>query len=482
MNSLCLEIPAFCALYAIYFNNMPTLLEEFKTHFPCRKYQIERLYNLYGYNDEPFLDNIYVYGSSSTGKTTIIGALLDGLKIRYAFVNLIECYSSKILFESILNQLSKHKIDVFKGLPYAKCDNAMEFIFNLNKCAEEFDLNRCVIVLDKAERLRNMDANLLGAFMRLGELTELAVSVIFISEIVFEKYYNRSGALTPIKLHFPQYTKDELVEILTLNFESERELIENNLGLEISEEFYRNYLNLFLSVFYRACRDVSELRYLSKLNFIKYCEPIVNRECKLEDSIGLWRHIVPILKASLEVLYLRITPVTHERKQQTGDVKYERPQTNKQVPFASKEAVVQSLELPLYGKYLLIAAYLASYNPAKEDKRLFMKYHGKKKKTKADVKAKTKVSEKLNTQLGPKQFGFDRLVAIFYAILEEKVDFNSNLLVQISTLVELQLLSVMSDNCDLSSRKYKCCVTFEFIEVVAKNVGFEIMKYLVDFN
>ncbi|KAK4875048.1 hypothetical protein RN001_011470, partial [Aquatica leii] len=414
-----------------------------------------------------------------SGKSAVVTALLNGLNIRTAFINLVECYSSKILFESILNQLSEYKVDVFKAQPYARCDNIMEFIFNLKKCYEEIDLNRCVIVLDKAERLRNMDSNLLAAFMRLRELSEVSISVIFISEIVFEKYYCRNGGTTLIKLHFPQYTKDELIEILALNFESARELIENNSKLEISKEFYLNYLNLFLSVFYRACRDVSELRYMSKLNFVKYCEPILSQECKLEDSIALWRHIVPILKASLEVLYLRISPVNPEQKQ-VGDIKYER--NMKQLLFNSKETLVQSLELPLYGKYLLIAAYLASYNSPKEDKRLFMKHHGKKTKTKTDIKAKSKVTEKMNTQLGPKSFGFDRLVAIFYAILEEKVDFNSNLLVQISTLVELQLLSITSDNSDLNSRKYKCCVTFEFIQAVAKNVGFEISKYLVDFN
>lgn len=31
------------------------------------------------------------------------------------------------------------------------------------------------------------------------------------------------------------------------------------------------------------------------------------------------------------------------------------------------------VELPFYSKYLLIAAYLASYNPAKSDKRFFCK-------------------------------------------------------------------------------------------------------------
>lgn len=51
----------------------------------------------------------------------------------------------------------------------------------------------------------------------------------------------------------------------------------------------------------------------------------------------------------------------------------------------------QSLELPFYAKYLLIAAFLASYNSAKEDKRLYVKNHGKQRKRMKSVNAKAKV-------------------------------------------------------------------------------------------
>lgn len=44
------------------------------------------------------------------------------------------------------------------------------------------------------------------------------------------------------------------------------------------------------------------------------------------------------------------------------------------------------MELPFYSKFLLIAAYLASYNPAHTDRRFFMKHHGKQRKTQAMIK------------------------------------------------------------------------------------------------
>lgn len=451
---------------------MDLTLAELTKAFPCREAQIKQLHKLVGYKDEPHPRSVFVYGGTSTGKSALVKTVLEKCDIRHTTVNLNECYTSRILFETILNKLSGFKMDPSKGQPYAKCDNMMDFIFHLQKCSEQVHLDGSVLVLDKAEQLRQMDFNLLPGFLSLHELCRLNICVILISEIVFEKFYAKGDVVEPIKVYFRQYSKQELLTILLLDFADARALIFNYYKetLDFSVDFYKNYLNLFLSVYYRACRDLSELRHMTKMNFIEYCRPIINKEYSLDDSMALWRHIAPILKSSLEVLYLRVS------------MENKKPQhIQKQFTF-SKEDLAQSLELPFYAKYLLIAAYLASYNAAKEDKRLFMKYHGKKTKTLKDVKAKSKVSEQLSTQLGPKAFSLDRLLAIFYAILDDKVGFNNNLLVQVSSLVELQLLSALSDGFSLDGQKYKCLVSFEFIQTISKMVGFNIRKYLTDFS
>lgn len=459
-------------------------MEELKAKFPGRTSQIEQLFSLYGNSNEPFPNCVFVSGGPSTGKTSIIMNLLEKLDIKYASINLFECYTSKILFETLLNKLSGHTIDPRTGQPYAKCDNMMDFLYYLNKCENAADLSRSVIVLDKAEQLRNMDSNLLPAFLKFFEISGYPISVILVSEIVFQKFYTKLNIVEPLKIFFPQYIKDELLEILARDYQQAIEDVYSNREwkkTELDEDFYRDYLNVFLSVFYRACRDLSELRYMAKLNFVKYCEPIIKDEKATNNSIALWRHIAPILKTTIEVLYLRISSVNHENKYEINKSDFSDARVQKQFSF-SKENLAQSLELPFYAKYLLIAAYLASYNPAKEDKRLFMKYHGKKQKTKRDVKNKSKVSELLSTQLGPKAFSFDRLLAIFYAILDDKVAFNNNLLVQVSSLVQLQLLTALSDNYNLDGQKYKCSVGFDFIQAISKMVGFNIRKYLVDFS
>lgn len=425
-----------------------SVISQLESSLPCRSAQINQLYNLFGHNGEASPDSVYISGGPGSGKSIVVTKVFEALHIKHAVINLIECYTSRILFESILNKLCP----IGTADDFFKCDNMMDFIDNLKRHRDEIcDLT--VIIIDKAEKLRSMDFNLFHGLMKLRELTEgIAVSVLFLSEIVLQKFYSKSNTVEPLQIRFPQYNKDELLEILALDIDFARA---TTRPFDFDLDFYKNYLNVFLSVFYRNCRDLTELRYIARTNFPNYCQPIINNENTSKDAMALWRKIVPTLKLSLQNLYLRIS---------------------------NHNSIPQALELPFYAKYLLIAAYLASHNPAKDDKRLFMKSHGKKTKTMRDVKMKSKVSEQLSTLLGPKPFTFDRLLAIFYSILDDKVGFNNNLLVQITSLVELQLLISLSDSANLDAPKYKCNVSYDFIQRVAKMVGLNIRKYLSDFS
>lgn len=407
--------------------------------FPGREAEIEKIHQLFGHN-EPSPDAIYIYGITNTGKTSLVARSLKVLETKHAIVNLIRYNTAKLLFEGILCQLVPEN-------QCEKCDNLVEFLLQLKKVIKT---EKVVLVLDKAERLRDMDANLLPAFLRLRELSDLNISTILISTLEFFKIIQKMHIATPTTLYFRQYTRDEVLKILMKSL--------NKNILDADENFYINYLNVLLSVFYRNCRDLCELQHQAQLNLPKYCEPVLKNTIKSTDVSKLWHNISPILKTSLESVYLRI----------------------KSAPV-SQNANIISAPLPFYAKYLLIAAYLASYNPAKEDKRLFMKDHGKKRKTTAQMKKNVKVAELLNTQLGPKHFTFDRLLAIFFSILEDKVGLCGNLMSQLSSLVQMQLLTSGGDSVHLNGQKFKCNVDLEYIQVVCKTVGFNIRKYLFDF-
>ena len=168
------------------------------------------------------------------------------------------------------------------------------------------------------------------------------------------------------------------------------------------------------------CRSLTELVHIARVNYHSYQEPVLAGELKHTDTKRLWTNIEPHLKKCLSRVHLReVTSKQLLSLEQEQGAKEDSIMSLSTIGPAISNSSRLNIELPFYSKFLLIAAFLASYNPAKSDKRFFVKSHGKQKKTMSSIKAK----EKLNSQLtGPKPFPLERLLAIFYNIVEEEVN------------------------------------------------------------
>eukprot|EP00051_Salpingoeca_urceolata_P015425 m.199935 g.199935 ORF g.199935 m.199935 type:complete len:200 (-) comp18397_c1_seq16:286-885(-) len=145
---------------------------------------------------------------------------------------------------------------------------------------------------------------------------------------------------------------------------------------------------------------------------------------------ALYKHIEPLLKHQLNRIYLRETSAAEWEKQQRdpGQVASAR---------RAKAGPSQKLELPFYSKYLLCAAFIASYNPASTDRALFSKRSSSRKKS----RRRTTASASSRHLLGPKAFPLDRLFAIFYSILDETSVPTAETYIQVGSLVSLKLLA-----------------------------------------
>ena len=82
--------------------------------------------------------------------------------------------------------------------------------------------------------------------------------------------------------------------------------------------------------------------------------------------------------------------------------------------------------------------------------------------------------------LGPKAFPIDRLMAIFYSIVDERVPPSANILSQLSSLVTLKLIANAGTADSIDAKKYKVCVSLEFIQGISKTIHFDINHYLYD--
>ncbi|XP_030409674.1 origin recognition complex subunit 5 isoform X3 [Gopherus evgoodei] len=344
---------------------------------PCRESQVSSLLSIFGERQHFSFPSIFIYGHTSSGKTYVMQTLLETLELPHVFVNCVECFTSRLLLEEILTELQSLSSENKHG-SHMPCDTFNDFVrlFKQEIIIQDLQNQTVYIVLDKAEQLREMEANVLPGFLRLQEMTDRNVTVVFLSEIVWELFRPNTGCLEPFTLYFPDYSI--------------------------------------------VCRDLKELRHLAALNFTKYCEPVVRGEANERDTRRLWKNIESHLKKAMQTVYLR----------EISSSQWERIQQDDGEPGHLKGLSAHAhVELPYYSKFLLIAAYLASYNPARTDKRFFLKHHGKIKKTNF-LKKHEKTSNHL---LGPKPFPLDRLLAILYSIVDNKVAPTANIFSQCGT-------------------------------------------------
>ena len=108
--------------------------------------------------------------------------------------------------------------------------------------------------------------------------------------------------------------------------------------------------------------------------------------------------------------------------------------------------------------------FLVSTLGFSSDKRFFMKGSGKIKKMKNTVAAAARIAAHKRTSqlLGPRMFAMDRMLAIFYVIVDMQSSINADVLSQVSSLVSLGLLAqvgnLASMDSGLDAPKFKCNV------------------------
>ncbi|VBB32783.1 unnamed protein product [Acanthocheilonema viteae] len=144
----------------------------------------------------------------------------------------------------------------------------------------------------------------------------------------------------------------------------------------------------------------------------------------------------------------------------------------------------QTFCLSTSAKYLLIAAYCASYNPPSSDRRFFTKNHGKQRRRASTAKGLRSNLESAH-ETGPKPFPVQRLLFIYLAMLEKHDMRNhcaADIHAQVAELCAMGFLNRVSADGNLDTPKYRCIATFEFSEQLAKTMGIEIRDFLIDFS
>nr|KAJ3419435.1 Origin recognition complex subunit 5 [Polyrhizophydium stewartii] len=295
------------------------------------------------------------------------------------------------------------------------------------------------------------------------------------------------------------------------------------------------FARVIYDTFSKACRDVGELLYLVERLFPKFIEPAVQGRVLRTQESKLFALFETHMRTALTSLFLRDTasaewerklgigagalrdpaaapaaPPAADATEIAGDTERDGQDSrdrNNEVGGADRgnndeagddgddgdwrlttAAPVRSaatgdvFELPYYAKFLLIASFLASYNPPRLDRRFFTKQgEGRRARKKAGgdlVQENKKLRQQL---LGPKAFPVERMLAIFYSIVDSDLDAGFRVYSAIASLISLRLMLRVSGMDRLDDMRCKCNANYALVHRVAQSVRFDLSKYLFDF-
>ncbi|KAJ7538210.1 hypothetical protein O6H91_11G038400 [Diphasiastrum complanatum] len=534
----------------IYWEELQEVLME---EFPGRASEIGKLLRILG---QPWdvLPPVFVYGGPATGKTSVVVEVLKQLRRPFAYASCRSCHSPRILFESIVNQLTDHeRVSNNNYGSFKKCDRVAEFVRLLPDACEQAiarsikkkqspvisyaekgkptslsedsmwalvlqmlnadlsgsndavsDLNSpcdsstllsfsnshvVYLVIDNVELLRAWAGglNLFNVLLKLCELTRLPnLGIILISNVGLDGFMSGTGFREPQPLYFRGYTDEELHQIL--------------LKGQPNADLYSSFLHAALKPLTRVTRRVTELADSLEPLFVKYYEPVVHGVVFPDDQgkRKLFSLLQPHLKNSLaQTLSIpNAFPMGNSKNDPTGGTK--------KVEFKRAVDSTSNLDfhLSLCSKYLLLAAHICSTNPATLDASIFDAGGAaeKQKRRRKSFSSMDKRNQELQEKhlKGPGSFPLERLLAIFHCISVgpimigsnkaslklidvdegEPMECSADVLMQLSTLVRVNLiLKGCSDPLEGSAR-YRCNANDELMQKIARSVHFPLSKFL----
>lgn len=232
-------------------------------------------------------------------------------------------------------------------------------------------------------------------------------------------------------------------------------------------------------------RDFVSFRLAATRLWRPFVEPIVNGTFGTRDFSRLMvnqRALFQVEDSVLDKIVADNSTIGTTAGVTNGNVPPATPSTKRRIRTIAHD-------LPYYTTHLLIAAYLASYNPSRTDVTYFMK-HTDKRKNKRRASSTTiggvtkskhrKISRHLLT---PSPFSLDRLLAIFRSLLVETVPQVADLYTQIATLTSMRLLvragGVGTSDVLDPGAKWRVNFGWEYARSLGRVVNLEVGEYLV---
>ncbi|KAF2640652.1 hypothetical protein P280DRAFT_480166 [Massarina eburnea CBS 473.64] len=466
------------------------ILQTLNSEYPCRDSQIQQLAALYSQH-LPSPPLLVAHGLTATGKTSIIKSYLRLSALPFAVVNSRECITGRHLLERIaaacLDALDEFGDEAVDRRPYARTENLSSLAVNLQRMLEA--RGKFVLVLDGIDKQREAPPTLMAALGRFGEMIP-NLSIILISTLpLTHLIYTPS---TP-HIHFTPYPRSSLLTILSASppkiFPTPPSTDQfpdytPDLALEDDAWLWGRFTSaVYDSLTKHTGRDLDSFRAAAHKLWRPFVEPVVQGTFGTRDFSRLMVNRRVLFQGEEGVL----DRIVASESTLADTTSASAAGLGSATPLAAKRRLrTLAHDLPYYTTHLLIAAYLASYNPSRTDVTYFMKHTDKRKnrrRTGAPGGTKSKHRKISRHLLTPSPFGLDRLLAIFRALLDGGVPQVADLYTQIATLTSMRLLiraggAGSADVLDPGT-KWRVNFSWEYARSLGRTVNIEVGEYLV---
>ncbi|KAL9120000.1 MAG: hypothetical protein Q9187_003441 [Circinaria calcarea] len=447
------------------------LLLYLNDQIPRRQLQIQQLASLLNPNF-PSPATLVLYGLEATGKSLTVKAVLQGLELPHAIIRSQECITTRHLLERTVaackDALREEDTIVNRNLD-ARCESLNALVVQLQSLLQGD--KKFVLVLDGIDGQREAPPTLLPAIARLGETIPQLVVVLVVTA-PRPRFLRLAGVP---HVHFHPYDRSDSIAIVSraplsiFASTTTSEDLTNHLASESNEDdvwlWSRFCGAVWDSLSKGAGRNVVDFRRTCEKLWSSFVKPIRDGTFGTRDFSKLMVRNRALFQAEVALIEGIIpVPFTEDKKNTIG----------------------YSHELPYYTKYLLLAAYLASFNPSRQDQVFFMKSSDKKRRKKGGGTAGGRPAKHRKIQrklLGPQPFVLERMLAIFHAIIPHNMPSGiADIMTQIATLASLRLLLKTPSTADVldAGTKWRVNASYEYIKRLAKEVRFDVESYLAE--
>lgn len=366
---------------------------------------------------------------------------------------------------------TKHELNSDVAPHPGRCENISTLVVHLQRILEGND--KFVLVLDGIDEQRDRAPTLLPALGRLGEVLP-QLTLLLIVRYPSPRFLHQAGIP---HVHFPPYSRAQSVHILArkppdIFVEPPSEALDYDDDTHEEDKAWlwpRFCAAVWDSFAQSAVRDLASFRDTCYKLWRPFVAPVINGDFGTRDFSRLLvaqRRLLQDESSLLDSVVGNAETVTLISKNKTH-------------------------ELPYYSKWLLVAAYLASFNPARLDALYFMKTTEKKRRKKGGGTARSggRPSQKRQISrhlLGASAFTIDRLLAILHAILPDEVRTTIDMYKQIATLSNLRLLVRAggigsSDPLEPGGKlRVGPLISWEHVQSLARNLDFNLIDYVAE--